>query len=69
MGCRFLQDIFIKYTIITLLIGFFARIIVSGGVSLYSALSIHPYPSLPESEAEAAEAFLGSATHILSKKS
>jgi hypothetical protein len=28
------------------------------------ALSIHPHPTLAESEEEAAEAFLGSATHI-----
>jgi dihydrolipoamide dehydrogenase len=33
------------------------------------ALSIHPHPTLSETEAEAAEIFLGSATHILSKKS
>ncbi len=32
------------------------------------ALSIHPHPTLSESEEEAAEAFLGSATHILSQK-
>ena len=32
------------------------------------ALSIHPHPTLSETEAEAAEIFLGSATHILSKK-
>ena len=30
------------------------------------ALSMHPHPTLSESEEEAAEAFLGSATHILS---
>ncbi len=29
------------------------------------ALTIHPHPTLSESEAEAAEAFLGSSTHIL----
>lgn len=66
MGCRFVQDIFIKYTIITLLIGFFARLIVS---AVIRTLSIQPYPSQPESEAEAAEAFLDSVIHILSKKS
>jgi dihydrolipoyl dehydrogenase len=33
------------------------------------ALSIHPHPTLSETEAEAAEIFLGSATHILSQKS
>jgi dihydrolipoamide dehydrogenase len=32
------------------------------------ALSIHPHPTLSESEAEAAELFLGSATHILPRK-
>ncbi len=31
------------------------------------ALSIHPHPTLSETEAEAAEIFLGSATHILAK--
>jgi dihydrolipoamide dehydrogenase len=31
------------------------------------ALSIHPHPTLSEGEEEAAEAFLGSATHILGK--
>jgi dihydrolipoamide dehydrogenase len=31
------------------------------------ALSIHPHPTLSETEGEAAELFLGSATHILSK--
>jgi dihydrolipoamide dehydrogenase len=31
------------------------------------ALSIHPHPTLSETESEAAELFLGSATHILSK--
>ena len=29
------------------------------------ALSMHPHPTLSETEGEAAEAFLGSATHIL----
>lgn len=32
------------------------------------ALSVHPHPTLSETEGEAAEAFLGSSTHILSKK-
>jgi dihydrolipoamide dehydrogenase len=31
------------------------------------ALSIHPHPTLSETEGEAAEIFLGSATHILNK--
>jgi dihydrolipoamide dehydrogenase len=32
------------------------------------ALSIHPHPTLSESEGEAAEMFANSATHILPKK-
>lgn len=32
------------------------------------ALSIHPHPTLSETEGEAAEIFLGSATHILPRK-
>jgi dihydrolipoamide dehydrogenase len=32
------------------------------------ALSIHPHPTLSEGEEEAAEAFLGSATHILPRR-
>ncbi len=32
------------------------------------ALSMHPHPTLSETEGEAAEAFLGSATHILAPK-
>jgi len=32
------------------------------------ALSIHPHPTLSETEGEAAEIFLGSATHILPKR-
>ena len=32
------------------------------------ALSMHPHPTLAESEEEAAEAFLGSSTHILPQK-
>jgi dihydrolipoamide dehydrogenase len=31
-------------------------------------MSIHPHPTLSESEEEAAEAFLGSSTHILPQK-
>jgi len=33
------------------------------------ALSIHPHPTLSETEGEAAEIFLGTATHFISKKS
>jgi dihydrolipoamide dehydrogenase len=33
------------------------------------ALSLHPHPTLSETEAEAAELFMGSPTHILPKKS
>ena len=33
------------------------------------ALSIHPHPTLSETESEVADVFLGSATHMLSKKS
>jgi dihydrolipoamide dehydrogenase len=36
-----------------------------GALARDVALSIHPHPTLSESEEEAAEAFLGSATHIL----
>ena len=32
------------------------------------ALSIHPHPTLSETEGEAAEIFLGSATHMLATK-
>ena len=32
------------------------------------ALTIHPHPSLSETESEAAEAFLGLSTHILSRR-
>jgi dihydrolipoamide dehydrogenase len=32
------------------------------------ALSIHPHPTLSETESEVAEIFLGSATHIISRK-
>ena len=38
-----------------------------GALAEDMALSIHPHPTLSETEAEAAEIFLGSATHILSK--
>lgn len=36
-----------------------------GAVAADLALSIHPHPTLSESEEEAAEAFMGSSTHIL----
>ncbi|GBC63002.1 dihydrolipoyl dehydrogenase [Desulfonema ishimotonii] len=39
-----------------------------GAVAADVALSIHPHPTLSETEAEVAEIFLGSATHIVSKK-
>jgi dihydrolipoamide dehydrogenase len=39
-----------------------------GALAEDMALSIHPHPTLSETEGEAAEIFLGSATHILSKK-
>jgi dihydrolipoamide dehydrogenase len=32
------------------------------------ALTMHPHPTLSETEAEAAEAFLGTATHILPRR-
>ena len=38
-----------------------------GALAEDMALSIHPHPTLSETEAEAAEIFLGSATHILSR--
>jgi pyruvate/2-oxoglutarate dehydrogenase complex dihydrolipoamide dehydrogenase (E3) component len=38
-----------------------------GAVAEDIALSIHPHPTLSEGEEEAAEAFLGSATHILGR--
>jgi dihydrolipoamide dehydrogenase len=38
-----------------------------GALAQDVALSIHPHPTLSESEEEAAEAFLGSATHILAE--
>jgi dihydrolipoamide dehydrogenase len=39
-----------------------------GALAEDMALSIHPHPTLSETEGEAAEIFLGSATHILNKK-
>ncbi len=39
-----------------------------GAVAEDVALSIHPHPTLSEGEEEAAEAFLGAATHILSQR-
>ncbi len=39
-----------------------------GAVAEDLALTIHPHPTLSETESEAAEAFLGSATHILQRK-
>jgi dihydrolipoamide dehydrogenase len=40
-----------------------------GALAEDMALSIHPHPTLSETEGEAAEIFLGTATHILSKRS
>ena len=39
-----------------------------GALAEDMALSVHPHPTLSETEAEAAELYLGSATHILSPK-
>ena len=39
-----------------------------GALAEDMALSIHPHPTLSETEGEAAEIFLGTATHILNKK-
>jgi dihydrolipoamide dehydrogenase len=39
-----------------------------GAVAQDLALSMHPHPTLSESEEEAAEAFLGSSTHILPQR-
>ena len=36
-----------------------------GALAADVALSIHPHPTLSETQGEAAEIFLGSATHIL----
>jgi dihydrolipoamide dehydrogenase len=38
-----------------------------GALAEDMALSIHPHPTLSETEGEAAEIFLGTATHILAK--
>jgi dihydrolipoamide dehydrogenase len=38
-----------------------------GALAEDMALSIHPHPTLSETEGEAAEIFLGSATHLISK--
>jgi len=40
-----------------------------GALAEDMALSIHPHPTLSETEGEAAELYLGSSTHIMSKKS
>jgi dihydrolipoamide dehydrogenase len=40
-------------------------LVVGGGPAEDLALTMHPHPSLSEATAEAAEAFLGSVTHIL----
>ena len=39
-----------------------------GAVAQDLALTIHPHPTLAETEAEAAEAYLGLATHIKSDR-
>ena len=39
-----------------------------GALAEDMALSIHPHPTLSETEGEAAELYLGSATHLLSPK-
>jgi dihydrolipoamide dehydrogenase len=39
-----------------------------GALAQDLALTIHPHPTLSETEAEAAEAFLGLSTHILSRR-
>ncbi|MDX1689258.1 MAG: dihydrolipoyl dehydrogenase [Candidatus Promineifilaceae bacterium] len=46
-----------------------ALAIEMGAVAQDLALTIHPHPTLTETESEAAEAFLGQATHILSRQS
>ena len=38
-----------------------------GALAEDMALSIHPHPTLSETEGEAAEIFLGTATHIMPK--
>jgi dihydrolipoamide dehydrogenase len=40
-----------------------------GAVAEDLALTVHPHPTLSETEGEVAEAFLGEATHILVGKS
>jgi dihydrolipoamide dehydrogenase len=40
-----------------------------GALAEDMALSLHPHPTLSETEGEAAELYLGSSTHIISKKS
>ena len=40
-----------------------------GAVAQDLALTVHPHPTLAETQAEAGEAFLGLATHILSRRS
>lgn len=44
-----------------------ALAIEMGAVAEDLALTLHPHPTLSETEAEAAEAFLGQATHVLSR--
>jgi dihydrolipoamide dehydrogenase len=39
-----------------------------GALAQDMALSIHPHPTLSETEMEAAEVFTGTATHILPKR-
>ena len=39
-----------------------------GALAEDMALSLHPHPTLSETEGEAAELYLGSSTHILSRK-
>ncbi|MGD8251199.1 MAG: FAD-dependent oxidoreductase, partial [Desulfobacterales bacterium] len=51
------------------LIGEAVLAIEMGALAEDLALSIHPHPTLSETEGEAAEIFLGMATHILPKKS
>jgi TPP-dependent pyruvate/acetoin dehydrogenase alpha subunit len=45
-----------------------ALAIEMGALAEDMAISIHPHPTLSETEGEAAELYLGSITHILSKK-
>jgi len=39
-----------------------------GALAQDVALTMHPHPTLSETEGEAAEVFLGHATHILPRK-